>query len=357
MSLGVVQASHIPNINPANPGKLINFAKHPELVGKFPDQFTPFRAFDCDFTKPFEVRGGPRCGRVQLALTQAACVVRATGHTVQVRAADTGASCIEPSLHASPLRRIDACALVGACLAVVHTLLPSCSPRNPHGAGARLQEFVREAASMLPFLKSVECIEVLEFPATAGPADAPHLLFSCGIHPPTLSRELRAQRAFVKRHPTMGRVARVDFELVIQARLTARGRRTLGVPLVEEVGAGSRDTGTGAGAGVGAGAGAAGAGRGTGGTTTDSAVVSVERWLVCNQWCGDGLDEMGFFGPATAHLRLVPWAGVAALLARGDAGAPDSVVGTAYCSLPLPIHTGLPVHVRWARLCPAAWRL
>ena len=200
------------------------------------------------------------------------------------------------------------------------------------------QEFVREAASMLPFLKSVECIEVLEFPATAGPADSPHLLFSCGIHPPTLSRELRAQRAFVKGHPTMGRVARVDFELVIQAKLTERGQRTLAPAHVEEVSATEGGAGTGAGAGAGAGAGGSGA-------ASRTELVTVERWLVCNQWCGDGLDER-FFGAGTAHLRLVPWAGVAALLARGAAGTPDGVVGAAYCSLPLPIHTGLPVHVR-----------
>lgn len=50
------QACHLPNVNPSNPGKMINFLAHSDLVTNFPDQIAPFRCFGCDFTGPFAVR-------------------------------------------------------------------------------------------------------------------------------------------------------------------------------------------------------------------------------------------------------------------------------------------------------------
>jgi sacsin len=48
------QASHLPDVNPSNPGKMINFQQHSSLIQKFPDQFTPFRAFGCDLRSEFK---------------------------------------------------------------------------------------------------------------------------------------------------------------------------------------------------------------------------------------------------------------------------------------------------------------
>ena len=55
------------------------------------------------------------------------------------------------------------------------------------------------------------------------------------------------------------------------------------------------------------------------------------------------------------ELKLVPWAGVAAPLSRpvgmsrhGEHHGP----GRAFCFLPLPLQTGLPVHVRCAVCSP-----
>ena len=48
--------------------------------------------------------------------------------------------------------------------------------------------------------------------------------------------------------------------------------------------------------------------------------------------------------PGNFHLRLVPWVGVAALVSvDGVTAAPSK--GRAFCFLPLPTETGLPVHV------------
>ncbi|KAJ8612133.1 hypothetical protein CTAYLR_002440, partial [Chrysophaeum taylorii] len=65
-----------------------------------------------------------------------------------------------------------------------------------------------------------------------------------------------------------------------------------------------------------------------------------QRWVVCNQLGGGAASRLAAASP---DLRLVPWAGVAARVAnaRGDLG----VRGRAYCFLPLPVRTGLGVHV------------
>jgi sacsin len=53
----------------------------------------------------------------------------------------------------------------------------------------------------------------------------------------------------------------------------------------------------------------------------------------------------------SSHTKLLPWVGVAALLPeqvqdlQASSGAAGSHIGRAFCFLPLPIHTALPVHV------------
>ncbi|CAM9194960.1 unnamed protein product, partial [Sphacelaria rigidula] len=47
------QAKFLPNVNPSNPGKMVDFLKHRETVGRYPDQFSPLRAFGFDFSSHF----------------------------------------------------------------------------------------------------------------------------------------------------------------------------------------------------------------------------------------------------------------------------------------------------------------
>ena len=49
------QAKFLPDVNPSDPGKIIDFVAKPGIVKKYPDQFAPFCAFGCTFTAPFNV--------------------------------------------------------------------------------------------------------------------------------------------------------------------------------------------------------------------------------------------------------------------------------------------------------------
>jgi hypothetical protein len=59
-------ACHLPNVNPSNPGKMIDFVQNKDIIKKHPDQFAPLKAFGCDlkskykgtlFRFPFRVGG------------------------------------------------------------------------------------------------------------------------------------------------------------------------------------------------------------------------------------------------------------------------------------------------------------
>ena len=72
----------------------------------------------------------------------------------------------------------------------------------------------------------------------------------------------------------------------------------------------------------------------------------VEDWEICNQLGGSEANRIATL-PSNSSLRLVPWAGVAALV--GSTRQSDAIIhalsGAAYCFLSLPVSTGLPVHV------------
>ena len=47
------QARFLPGVNPANPGKMIDFVQSAGLLAKCPDQFAPLRAFGCDLAREY----------------------------------------------------------------------------------------------------------------------------------------------------------------------------------------------------------------------------------------------------------------------------------------------------------------
>lgn len=72
-----------------------------------------------------------------------------------------------------------------------------------------------------------------------------------------------------------------------------------------------------------------------------------EKWQVCNQLGGPRATAIAESEKA-AHMKLVPWAGVATRLSTTsvvEGRQPPPPRGAAYCFLPLPVNTGLPVHV------------
>lgn len=72
----------------------------------------------------------------------------------------------------------------------------------------------------------------------------------------------------------------------------------------------------------------------------------VETWYVCNQLGGQHCSEIAR-DPKHKLLRLIPWGGVAARISTTEMPINSQRIysGLAYCFLPLPIHTALPVMV------------
>lgn len=48
------QARFLPDVNPSNPGKMIDFIGNPDVVKTFADQFKPYEAYGLTWTKPFK---------------------------------------------------------------------------------------------------------------------------------------------------------------------------------------------------------------------------------------------------------------------------------------------------------------
>lgn len=133
-------ACHLPNVNPSNPGKRIDFAKTGDLGAKYKDQFLPYCAFGNNMATPFQ----------------------GTLFRFPLRSKQQGAT----------------------------------SKLSKHDYGAKemaelLADFVAEAPSMLLFLKSVEHIQFLDW--AVGDA-APVCQFAVSIA--NLTPALRAERAF-----------------------------------------------------------------------------------------------------------------------------------------------------------------
>jgi hypothetical protein len=105
-------ARFLPNVNPSNPGKMIDFMRHKQLVEQHSDQFTPFRAFGNTFAKAYK----GTLFRLPLRTPELASVSRLT------------------KSHHSAER--------------MHALLTT---------------FAQEASSMLLFLKNVEQLELYEW--------------------------------------------------------------------------------------------------------------------------------------------------------------------------------------------------
>jgi hypothetical protein len=76
---------------------------------------------------------------------------------------------------------------------------------------------------------------------------------------------------------------------------------------------------------------------------TDEFVSYEETWELCNQLGSKGANKMSL-DPNNSLLRLVPWGGVAALVQSTQLDL-KPFEGVAYCFLPLPISTTLPVMV------------
>jgi sacsin len=249
------QAKYLPNVNPSNPGKIIDFVTNPDILNQFPDQFAPYFYNNNNFKKPFQ-----------------------------------------GTLFRLPLRTNEQAV----------TSMLSKRALTVDNARALFEALQLEASAMLLFLKNIECIEIQEWREGA---QAPIALFRCEIANPTT--ELRQKRNIISSHTVGGgsnpnNILYADYALSISCVNCNH-------------------------------------------PSNGAAVQYLETWEVCNQLGGQEASRIAN-NPDNALLRLIPWGGVAACIRSVvTSGASDGRelsgvrAGLAYCFLPLPVQTGLPV--------------
>jgi len=157
-----------------------------------------------------------------------------------------------------------------------------------------LNQMASAASEMLLFLKNVECIEIYDWKVNN---EFPTMIHRTSIANATES--IRKRRSYVLNAPSRvpSKPVPVDYILDIQST---------GIGVLENGGK----------------------------------AFASERWMVCNQ-LGGGRASMMANDPDLSHMKLIPWGGVAARLSPSH----DVNFGNAYCFLPLPVQTQLPVHV------------
>lgn len=157
-----------------------------------------------------------------------------------------------------------------------------------------MKNFESIASNMLLFLKNVECIEIYDWISS----DEQPVLVS-KTHIVNVSDKLRKKRSYMLNAPSRVPQEPITVDYVIDVESTHF--ETLG---------------------------------------NTEPTRFLEKWLVCNQLGGGNASKMAK-DPSLSHMKLVPWAGVAArVLPRCEVDD-----GNAYCFLPLPVKTNLPVHV------------
>lgn len=257
------QARFLPDVNPSNPGKMVDYIASPGVVKQFADQFSPFEAYGVGWSKPYN----------------------GTLFRLPLRTAKQAES--------SQLSR--------RALSVdeVEDLLYS------------LQ---LEASAMLLFLKNIESIEIKIWSSKEEKEGV--LIYSCSID--NMTAELRRQRSFVAE----------SLKLVHDKSAAGKSTHQSLSPMTADYSLRIRCTDM--------------------RSTEASAIVDpnyFESWDVCNQ-LGGGASTRIAKDPANSLLRLVPWGGVAALVASTRQGVSGqrqvAQSGLAYCFLPLPVSTGLP---------------
>ena len=161
-----------------------------------------------------------------------------------------------------------------------------------------LQQLAQVAPSMLLFLKNVESIEIYQW---ASSSIQPTLVHETSIKTP-VSDVLRKRRSYMLHaSPNPAKPIAVDYIMEIESK---------------------------------------------GSAVAGSVCSPLERWIVCNQLGGGKATELAK-DPRLAHLNLVPWAGIAAKVYPTPSKVDEEqhLKGAAYCFLPLPVITRLPVHV------------
>ncbi|EEY57113.1 uncharacterized protein PITG_10921 [Phytophthora infestans T30-4] len=240
------QACHLPNVNPSNPGKMIDYIAHPDLVDNFPAQIDPFRCFGCNFSESF-----------------AGTIFRLALRT-------------EEQAQQSKL---------------------SNRAQTPAKMAEMLKEFADSLPTVLLFLRNVCKISIWEWRAGE---DSPAVLHEALIT--NMTSDIKAKRSL--QHTSLGS----SRQLATQ-RFSADGI-VCDYPLKIEA--------------------------------RHCTASLTKEYMIMNQLGGGDCTKIAC-DLANASQRLVPWGGVAVSTTADSANT--AISGLAFCFLPLPTHTYLPVHV------------
>lgn len=191
-----------------------------------------------------------------------------------------------------------------------------------------LKSLQTEASAMLLFLKSVENIDIRIWHPDS---PEPLLLHSCHIQ--NMTKDLRQKRAFVGKiisqsstSDSSSPVMTADFTLDIECNSRQNFNIVPGDSVTDSV-AVSADR-----------------------SHVPNLVKYTETWAIANQLGGSAANRIAA-DPANDLLKLIPWGGVAAFIQttaeweQNIDQATNGRGGRAYCFLPLPVETDLPVMV------------
>lgn len=261
------QAKYVPGINPANPGKMIDYSSNKgknengrNLVKSLPFVFDPLKVFGCDL---LGLKGDE----------------------------DFNGTLFRFALRTHEQAKI------------------SRLSRQSHSID-KMRDLLKQLASVAPemliFLKNVERIEIYDWKSTE---EEPTLLHETYITTQKNNHgTLRKKRAFMLNYdPSSNKPTAVDYILDIQSNSSA----------VQDEGEERKNK-----------------------------TSSSSRWIVCNQ-LGGGYASVMANDSELSHMKLVPYGGVAARIPCDDStsSSPFITDGKAYCFLPLPINTELPIHI------------
>ena len=182
---------------------------------------------------------------------------------------------------------------------------------DANGVRALLAEFAKEAALDALFLKNVEVVDVLEW----APGDAePTLVARTALHSPTAA--LRTHRGqFTRASTAFAADEPIEPPTIFEATFESTN------PARRPAGDSSNDPGA----------------------PPPAEGPSRRTFLVSQALGSPALDALVRTGREKFGMKLVPWASVAAEI--GGSEESGSSGGRAFCFLPLPARTGLPVHV------------
>ncbi|KAK9808692.1 hypothetical protein WJX72_002029 [[Myrmecia] bisecta] len=298
---------YLPAVSATNPGKKIDFVANPVLEA-YPDQFAPFCAFGCDMRQPFPA-----------------------------------------TLFRFPLRTSELAA---------HSRI-SKQAYDTHKVQALLASLQHEAMDIMLFLKTVQRLEIHEW--RPGQAE-PTRLYSC--HLANTMPQLQLERSMFVRAAQASKAA-------VAARAAAASMLSMHSPAPAPSSIPSEPPDASPATSIADGIHASSkqelpAAESSAALTdftkplvmfsiheatfegrVDGSGAAAQRTFLIAQALGGGAAaEMAAQASAQFRVALTPWGAVAAPLDLDtDTGQTRAFTGSAFCFLPLPVQTGLPVHV------------